>query len=192
MFIRRVNWLPRRRHFLVKWGFQVRTLVTLCGAALALAICGSLLVFSVVEKAALDGMYRSHLPSGEVASMVRPTLVSVTILVIALSLVTTALICKMILRRSRAEIDRAAGMLAAIDRPSTVTWTAQELVDVGVILQVRRAVAERLAYFRKASDELKRGVKAARKNPARSLRSLENSLDQAIQILESGQNLFRH
>jgi hypothetical protein len=84
-----------------------------------------------------------------------------------------------------------AGTGIGMERHCTVTWTAQELVDIGVILQTRGAIAERLAPFRKASDELKRGVKAARRNRARTLRSLEDSLNQAIQISESGQDLFR-
>ncbi len=127
----------------------------------------------------------------DVPSLIRPALVAVTILITALSLVTTALICKLILHRSRTGIDRAAEMLNAIDRPSAVLWTDQELLDTRVILQARRSIAERLSSFRKASDELIRGVEAAKADPANALKFLQDSVDRASRISESGQNLFR-
>lgn len=106
---------PWRRHYLVNKSQQGPFIVLLAGAAVLAGVAAGAIVYTVVRGVLEESLWRSHLATGSLWELIRPSLISANTYVSTASILVAIAAVSVVLRRSSRVLLAIESEVSALD-----------------------------------------------------------------------------
>jgi hypothetical protein len=182
---------PLRRQYIVNRTYQGRFVASLCCITAIVGIVAGCAVHTSVKNALEDAMYRMHLPTNAVWTIIRTPLVKTNVILASVSIILAVVAVMIVTRTSSRALRAIEREVQAIDTPhARKPAIARTSLWQGVPESAPAGLRDRMRPFGRAADELEEAAQdwAGRKTIA--VAECVQLLDKAIAEIEQGCEAF--